>query len=90
MIFCGCTSSPKPQVITELQPIERHIPAALKRKCQKIWTKQGAVAGDRLRGAKSAGDLLDRGDVNEAGLIKCSAQVDKIIEWDNRQPASLP
>ncbi len=58
------------------------MPAALKRKCPKIWAKQGAVAGDRLRGAKTIGDLLDRGNVNEAGLIECAARVDKIIEWD--------
>jgi hypothetical protein len=78
-------SSPKPQVITEIKPIERHIPAALKRKCPAIWTKQGAVAGDRLRGARNAGDLLDRGNVNEDGLLICAARMNKIIEWDDGQ-----
>jgi hypothetical protein len=78
-------SSPKPQVITEIKPVERHIPAALKRKCPVIWTKQGAVAGDRLDGAKTTGDLLDRGNANKVGLLICAARVNKIIEWDDGQ-----
>ncbi len=77
-------------MITEIQPVVRHIPAGLKRKCPAIWTKQGAVAGDRLRGAKSTGDLLDRGNVNEAGLIVCAARMNKVIEWDGQPPVSLP
>ncbi|RUW79633.1 hypothetical protein [Mesorhizobium sp. M2A.F.Ca.ET.067.02.1.1] len=85
MISCGCTTNPKPQVITEIQPVVRHIPAGLKRKCPRIWKKQGAVAGDRLDGAKNAGDLLDRGNVNKTGLLICAARMDKVIEWDDGQ-----
>ena len=85
MTFSGCTTNPKPQVITEIKPVVTHIPASLKRKCPAIWMKQGAVAGDRLRGAKTTGDLLDRGNVNEAGLIACSARMNAVIKWDDAQ-----
>ena len=44
--------------------------------------KPGAAAGDRLRGARSTGDLLDRGNVNEARLIECAARMDAVITWD--------
>lgn len=57
-----------------MKPVERHIPASLKRKCPDIWHKTG--------GPSVVADLIDRGDVNEAGLRKCSAQMNKIIEWD--------
>lgn len=56
--------------------VERHIPASLKRKCQGIWSKPGGPA--------VTGDWIERGDVNEIGLVKCSAQMGKIIQWDKQ------
>ena len=82
MMFSGCTTSPKPSVVTEIKPVTRHMPASLKRRCPDIWMKPGAAAGDRLRGARSTGDLLDRGNVNEARLIECAARMDAVITWD--------
>ncbi|MER9937398.1 hypothetical protein [Mesorhizobium sp. M0088] len=63
-------------MLTEYKTVERHIPASLKRKCPDIWRKAGGPA--------VTGDLLDRGDVNEAGLIVCAARMNKIIAWDKQ------
>jgi len=68
--------TPKPQVLIEQRFVERHIPASLKRPCPKVWAKAGGPA--------VVADLIDRGDVNEAGLRVCAAQVRKIIEWDKQ------
>ncbi|TIW23773.1 MAG: hypothetical protein E5V63_24230 [Mesorhizobium sp.] len=69
-------------MITEIKPVIRHIPAALKRKCPAQWLKPGAKFGDPIDGAKSTGDLLDRGDTNKSNLLICAARMNKIIEWD--------
>jgi hypothetical protein len=61
-------------VVTKYTTIERRIPATLKRPCPGIWRKEGGPA--------VVADLIDRGDVNEAGLLVCSARMNKIIAWD--------
>jgi hypothetical protein len=61
-------------VVVEQKIIYRHIPPTLKRPCAKVWSKPGGPA--------VTGDLIDRGDVNEAGLRICAARMNKIIEWD--------
>jgi hypothetical protein len=61
-------------VVTKYQKVERRIPATLKRPCPPIWSKPG--------GPEVTGDFVERGDVNEAGLLVCSARMNKIIEWD--------
>lgn len=74
LFLCGCSTTPKPQVIVEQRFVERHIPSTLKRPCPPIWKKAG--------GPEVVGDLIDRGDVNEAGLRICAARMNKIIVWD--------
>lgn len=74
MLFAGCMATPKPQVVIKYVTVERHIPASLKRQPPPIWSKPG--------GPQVTGDLLDRGDVNEAGLRVCTAQIKKINQWD--------
>lgn len=56
--------------------LERHIPAVLKREPPPIWSKPG--------GPQVTKDFIDRGDVNEAGLRVCTAQIHKIGEWDKQ------
>lgn len=73
MLCAGCTTTP-PQVVVKYVIVERHIPAPLKRKPPAIWSKPGGPA--------VTGDFIERGDVNEAGLRVCTAQVDKINKWD--------
>lgn len=63
-------------MVTKYVYVERRIPAPLKRKPPAIWSKAG--------GPQVTGDFIERGDVNEAGLRVCSAQVNKIIEWDRQ------
>jgi hypothetical protein len=63
-------------VVIEQKIVERHIPSTLKRPCPPIWSKPG--------GPEVTGDLIDRGDVNEAGLRICSARMNKIIAWDKQ------
>ncbi|TIW11306.1 MAG: hypothetical protein E5V66_14170 [Mesorhizobium sp.] len=61
-------------MVTKYVYIERHLPDALKRKPPAVWSKPG--------GPQVTGDFIERGDVNEAGLRVCTAQVGKIIDWD--------
>lgn len=48
------------------------MPAPLKRPCPGAWHKAG--------GPETVADFVERGDVNEAALAVCSAQVNKIIK----------
>jgi hypothetical protein len=63
-------------VVIEQRFTVRHIPSTLKRPCPDIWRKAG--------GPEVVGDLIDRGDVNEAGLRICAARMNKIIAWDKQ------
>lgn len=74
MLCAGCMTTPKPQVVIKLKPVERHLPPALKRACASVWSKPGGPA--------VTADWIERGDVNETRLRKCSAQMKKVIEWD--------
>ncbi|MDX8513509.1 hypothetical protein [Mesorhizobium captivum] len=63
-------------MVVKYVTVERHIPAALIRPPPPTWSKPG--------GPQVTGDFVERGDVNEAGLRVCTAQVRKIAEWDRQ------
>lgn len=68
---CGTT---KPTIIVQTELVREPIPAALVRPCQGPWNKPVRITGD----------FVQRGDVNEAALRKCAAQVEAIKKWDER------
>ncbi|RUV20371.1 MAG: hypothetical protein E5X38_07470 [Mesorhizobium sp.] len=63
-------------MVVKYVTVERHIPDPLKRPPPSAWSKPGGPA--------VTADFIERGDVNEAGLRVCTAQVNKIIEWDRQ------
>ncbi|TGQ95436.1 hypothetical protein EN851_07925 [Mesorhizobium sp. M8A.F.Ca.ET.208.01.1.1] len=63
-------------MVVKYVTVERRIPAPLLRPPPPAWSKPGGPA--------VTGDFVERGDVNEAGLRVCTAQVKKIGEWDKQ------
>ena len=61
-------------MIVQNEIVREPIPSALLLDCPKGWTKP----------VKITGDFVQRGDVNEAALRKCAAQVEAIRKWDER------
>ncbi|QKC90017.1 hypothetical protein EB230_17580 [Mesorhizobium sp. NZP2234] len=60
-------------VVVKTVVVREKIPANLVQPCPKKWRKAGAWITE---------DFAVRGDVNEAGLDTCSAQVDGVREWN--------
>ena len=74
MLIASCTAGgPKPDIVTIYQPVPANIPATLKRQCEKPYDASTMT---------TVGDMDERGRENEAKLLRCSAKVDRIIEWD--------
>ncbi|RWG80960.1 MAG: hypothetical protein EOQ69_19450 [Mesorhizobium sp.] len=63
-------------MVVKYVTVERHVPDALKRPAPPAWSKPG--------GPLTTNDFVERGDVNEAGLKVCSAQIRKLGEWDKQ------
>lgn len=61
-------------MIVQSEIVREPIPTALIRPCPEAWNKP----------VKITGDFVQRGDVNEAALRKCAAQVEAIRKWDER------
>lgn len=65
--------TPKPVVVVKTVTVREKIPAYLVQPCPNIWSKAGGWITE---------DLAVRGDVNEAGLVACSGQIDGVREWN--------
>ena len=55
--------------------VKEKVPAALIKPCPPPYRKP----------IETTGGFIERGDQNEAALATCSAQVDGIRAWDQRQ-----
>lgn len=64
----------KPAVLVQTEIVRDRVPAALLKACPTAYSKP----------IKVTGDFVARGDVNEAALRKCAAQVAAIKKWDER------
>ncbi|ESZ63778.1 hypothetical protein NL532_00200 [Mesorhizobium sp. C120A] len=60
-------------VVVKTVTVREKVPAYLIQPCPKKWQKAGPWITE---------DFAVRGDVNEAGLDKCSGQVDGVREWN--------
>lgn len=60
--------------MVETQIVRDRIPAALLKACPKKFNKPVRITED----------FIKRGDVNEAALRKCAAQIAAIRKWDER------
>lgn len=72
-MLSGCVTA-KPAVLVETQIVRDKVPAALLKACPSAFNKPIRITGD----------FIKRGDVNEAALKKCAAQVAAIKKWDER------
>lgn len=73
LILSACTTT-KPSVLIQNELIKGQVPPALLKDCPKPWGKEIRITED----------FIKRGDVNEAALRKCAAQIAAIRKWDER------
>lgn len=66
----------EPRIVVQSQVLKERVPDALLRPCPKPWSKAG--------GPRTTEDFVNRGDVNQAALASCAAQVDGIRKWNSQ------